>query len=146
MSAATARGWWVAALLLAAVVQAPAGVAAAPADEVRALDPLMAAELERVATACTVPEGIANCQDAIRAWFGTHDPRAANWQIDRLVEELRFDIEVAALLARMEHADAPAAVERFRERHQALLSAQREATGQREPAALAGPPADSSNR
>ena len=48
--------------------------------------------------------------------------------------QFRFDIEVAAILTRLQHADAPAAVQRFRERHEALQSARREATGQREPA------------
>jgi hypothetical protein len=121
-------------LVLAALLT-PVVAAASPADEVRALDPLMTAELERVATACAEPEGIANCQDAIRAWFGTHDARAVNWQLDRLVEDLRFGIEVAALLARMGHADAPAAVQSFRDRHAALLAARREAAGQGAPAA-----------
>ncbi|PWC52977.1 hypothetical protein [Azospirillum sp. TSO22-1] len=126
-------------MLLAVLLLTPAVAAADPADEIRALDPAMAAGLERVATACAEPDAVADCQTAIRAWFATHDARKTGWQLDRLIEELRFDIEVAAVLGRMRHAEAADALQSFRTRHEALQAARR--------AAAKPPPADnSSNR
>ncbi|WP_431856947.1 hypothetical protein [Azospirillum sp.] len=113
--------------LLAALLLAPAVAAADPADEIRALDPPMAAALERVATDCAGTETIADCQTAIRAWFATHDARTTRWQLDHLIEELRFDIEVAAVLGVMRHAEAADALQSFRARHEALQAARRAA-------------------
>lgn len=114
--------------LVAALLLVPAAAAATPADEIRALDPAMAAGLERVATACAEPDTIADCQTAIRAWFATHDARKTKWQLDAMVEELRFTIEVAALLGRVRHAEAMEAMQRFRDQHEALQAARRAAS------------------